>query len=333
MKPESLMRRYKMKIRKYFDKLIENWPAKVLSFAFALVLVQFYKNSLLEKKYFSVPLIIENSGNLVPAATIPRTVKISVWGETEGIAAIREDDIVAYLDLSAISSEGEHNVPIQTKRRGLALNVSPLEINVEPIEIKVNLEKSLSKRVNVKLSFKGKPAQNYEIYETGIEPPAIEITGPTSIISNIEDIFTNSISVENRQTSFSNVIEVVNSNPLVSIVGSSKINYSVKIREVLELKTFNNVALYFDNLADEFEIASDIPSGSLTVKGAKSVVSSWKVSATTLRVLCGNIVTPGIYSLPVQAVVPGKLALVEANPKNIQIEVRKRSTEDENQDD
>lgn len=326
------MRRYKMKIRKYFEKLIENWPAKVLSFAFALVLVQFYKNSLLEKKYFSVPLIIENSGTLVPAAIIPRMVKVSVWGETEGIAAIREDDIIAYLDLSIISSEGEHNIPIQTKRRGLALNVSPLEIKVEPVEIKVTLEKSLSKRVNVKLSFKGKPAQNYEIYETGIEPPAIEITGPTSVISSIEDIFTNSISVENRQASFSNTIEIVNSNPLVSIAGSSKINYSVKIREILEVKTFNDVALYFDNLADEFEIASEIPLGNLTVKGAKSVVSSWKTSTNTLRVLCGNITKPGVYSLPVQAVVPGKLELVDANPKNIQIEVRSRKAEDEEQD-
>jgi len=29
-----------------------------------------------------------------------------------------------------------------------------------------------------------------------------------------------------------------------------------------------------------------------------------------------------VYSLPVQAVIPGKLSLIDANPKNIQFEVK-----------
>lgn len=41
-----------MKIKKIFDRLAENWLAKVISFALAIVLVQLYKGSLLEKKIF-----------------------------------------------------------------------------------------------------------------------------------------------------------------------------------------------------------------------------------------------------------------------------------------
>ena len=63
-----------MKIKKILDRLTENWLAKVISFALAIVLVQLYKGSLLEKKYFYIPLVIENSGDLVPAVNIPRLV-------------------------------------------------------------------------------------------------------------------------------------------------------------------------------------------------------------------------------------------------------------------
>ncbi|AGT44672.1 CdaR family protein [Treponema pedis] len=319
-----------MKISKNIEKLLENWPAKVLSFVFALVLVQFYKNSLLEKRYFSVPLIIENSGDLVPSAAIPRMVKVSIWGEAAGISTIREDDIVAYLDFSSIPSEGEHEIPIRTRRQGLALDISPLEITVEPSEIKLNLEKSVSKRLNVKLTFKGFPEQNYEVYETVIDPPSIEVTGPESIVSKMEDIFTNSIQIENKRTGFSGTTDLLNPDPIILIAGNSRISYSVKIREMLEIKTFMDINLYFDGLADKFEIAAQVPLGNVTIKGAKTAVSAWKPSINTLRVSCGNIVKPGIYSLPVQAVIPGKLELVDANPKNIQIEVRERESSGSN---
>ena len=96
---------------------------------------------------------------------------------------------------------------------------------------------------------------------------------------------------------------------------------------MLETKTFQDIKLYFDGLSDELEIPSEIPPGNVTVRGAKSVVAAWKPALNALRVLCGNIEKEGIYSLPVQAVIPGKLELIDANPKNIQIEVKKRTSE------
>ena len=128
-----------MKIRKIFDRLAENWLAKVISFALAIVLVQLYKGSLLEKKYFYAPLVIENSGDLVPAVNIPRLVKVSVWGDSTVIAPIMEEHITAYMDLSAISSPGEYRIPIQAKLKGLASNISDFEVEVEPSDITLTL--------------------------------------------------------------------------------------------------------------------------------------------------------------------------------------------------
>lgn len=316
-----------MKIKKILDRLAENWLAKVISFALAIVLVQLYKGSLLEKKYFYAPLVIENSGDLVPAVNIPRLVKISVWGDSTVIAPIREEHITAYMDLSSITSPGEYRIPIQAKLKGLASDVTDFEVAVEPSDIRLNLEESLSKRVNVRLNLGGVPAENYEVYERDVDPATVEIKGPHSAVSQIEEMLTNSVQIDNRKTGFSGYVEVFASNPLVSVIGTSRIAYSIKIREIVSVQTYGEISLYFDNLDKNLEVISDITAGTVTVRGAKSVIASWVPPANVLRVNCGNITKPGVYSLPVQAVVPGKLSLIDANPKNIQFEVKTKSSE------
>lgn len=311
-----------MKIRKIFDRLAENWLAKVISFALAIVLVQLYKGSLLEKKYFYAPLVIENSGDLVPAVNIPRLVKVSVWGDSTVIAPIMEEHITAYMDLSAISSPGEYRIPIQAKLKGLASSISDFEVEVEPSDIKLTLEESLSKRVNVRLNLGGVPAENYEVYERDVDPATVEIKGPHSVVSQIEEMLTNSVQIDNRKTGFSGYVEVFASNPLVSVIGTSRIAYSIKIREIVSLQTYEEIALYFENLNEKFEVVTDSVLGNITVKGTKSNITSWVPPENVLRVNCSNITKPGVYSLPVQAVIPGKLTLIDANPKNIQFEVK-----------
>lgn len=314
-----------MKFKKAVDVLVENWPAKVLSLAFALVLAQFYKGSLLERKYLSVPLTIENASELVSGVMLPKTVKISLWGEAAGIASIREDDIAAYLDFSAFDSEGNYQVPVQTRKRGMALNVSPLEISVLPSELDIKLEKKLSKKVDVKLSLRGIPSEGYEIYETSVDPATVEISGPSSVISSMSDVFTNNVLMESRKTGFSGYIDILRTNSLISIAGTGKIAYSVKIREVLNARTYDGISLYFENLDDSLEIVSAIPAGRITVRGAKSLLASWTPPANVLTVSCADISQPGIYSLPVRPAVLGKASLVEAEPKNVQIEVKLRN--------
>ncbi len=320
---ELQRRELKMKIRKIINRAIENWPAKILSFAFALVLMQFYKSSLLEKKYFSVPLVIENTGDLVIASSIPRIIKVSVWGNKTDLAPIKEDDIIAWINISEKKKEGKHQIPIKTKIKGISEDIGSLEINVLPANLKVQLEKTLSKSVPVKLSLRGSPMKNYEIYESEFDPETIELTGPYSKVSEIEEVFTTPISIDKRRSSFSGTVDIFNANPMVKIIGSSKIDYSIKIREEKEMKEYTNLNILFDNLNPELQIVSEIPKGKVIVQGTKSILKNWIPPASVLKVKCDNIKKPGTYTLPVQAIIPGRLRRVDADPKNIKIEVKR----------
>ena len=237
-----------------------------------------------------------------------------------------EEHITAYMDLSSISGPGEYRIPIQAKLKGFASDVTDFEVEVDPSDIKLTLEESLSKRVNVRLNLGGVPAENYEVYERDVDPATVEIKGPHSVVSQIEEMLTNSVQIDNRKTGFSGYVEVFASNPLVSVIGTSRIAYSIKIREIVSLQTYEEIALYFENLNEKFEVVTDSVLGNFTVKGTKSNIASWTLPENVLRVNCSNITKPGVYSLPVQAVIPGKLTLIDANPKNIQFEVKIKET-------
>ena len=158
-----------------------------------------------------------------------------------------------------------------------------------------------------------------------MDPAIVEISGPASVVSKITDVSTNNIRMESRKTGFSGYIDILRTNSLVSIAGTGKIAYSGKIREIVNTKTFENINLYFENLGDGLEVVSAIPAGRITVKGAKSLLASWTPPANVLTVSCADISQPGIYSLPVRPAVLGKASLVEAEPKNVQIEVKLRN--------
>lgn len=312
------------KLKRLKEIALNNYFAKVLSLLAAIIIVVFYNSSLSSTRYISIPLICENNGDFVPARIIPRMIRISIRGESSKIASVREDDIIGYLDVNSFSKEGEYRVPVQFKLKGTALNIEPLEINADPSELKVKLERSFAKNIDIKLAIKGSPAENYEIYETSVEPTNINVRGPYSLVEKIEDLITESIQVYNRKKDLTGVVSVINTNSLISVIGSGKIQYTVRIREILNTKEYSNIDLYIEDIDSDFEIVSVLPSGTLSVRGPKSVVEAWKPPQKVLKINCKNIKSAGKYTIPVQAVVPGRMELVNAEPKNVQIEVKRK---------
>ncbi|PIE98477.1 MAG: hypothetical protein CR988_02980 [Treponema sp.] len=318
-----------MKFKKRYSKILKNWPVKILCLIFALVLFQFYRRSLLDKRYFSVPLTIE-SNNLLPSSNYPRTVKIELWGEAIGISGIHKEDVKAYLDLEQYGDEGEHRVPVTIKLTGSALNIEPLEVSVDPKEIKVNLEPGVTKRVPVILSIKGNPAENYEISEEVINPPTVEIIGPQSVMEKSTNMLTESISIEGRDKDFDGQATLLNINPFVSILGKGQISYSVKIREALIIKEYKGVVVGIENLNDNLEVTSNIPTVSFVINGKKKLLNSWTVNDNFLKLDCSNITEPGIYDINVKVASSNKFTEIKINPSIIQLVIEEKKEKDAN---
>ncbi len=320
-----------MKLKDFFIRIAKNWPAKIISLALALLLAQFYRSSLLEKRLLIVPLNITNHEQLVPAEQYPRRIRVELWGEGNYINSIREDDISALLDLSNLKTEGTHRIPIQVRLTGMTTVIDPIEINAEPESLLLRVEQGMTKEVPVSLSLKGIPADGYEITETWLKPSNIEIHGPASLIDKTTNLFTEPLLIEKRMNSFSGTAAITNKEPLISIAEHTQVQYTVKIRELITARSFNNITIIPENLPPQFTITSESETGSIQLQGPKSAVEKWNMQNTVLTVSCETITEPGEYVLPVTPVRTlgnAKLNITRFSPESIQITVEENSNAD-----
>lgn len=314
-----------MNIKQILLRLTENWPAKIICLVFAVFLSEFYRGTLLDKRYLIVPLTIENNGLLTPAEQYPAKIKISIWGDAIGIGSIDENDIIAFINISDFKTEGTYRIPIKTRLAGTVTPIGNMEISTEPTILTLRLATNIRKQVPVSLSLRGIPADGYEVIESSLEPDTVEIEGPADTVEKINELVTEPLSIEARTSGFSGTAAIINNDPLISIVGKAQVQSMVKINETTMQKKFDNIPIYFEKENAELSITADTKTGSLEVQGPKKLLEIWHPSENILTVSCESILEPGVYTLPVVPVLSAeysKLKILQINPKSVQITVK-----------
>jgi YbbR domain-containing protein len=218
---------------KLLGKITEKWPVKVLSVAAALIISIFYRMNTLETRFFTAPLHVETNETLVPASLLANAVRISLRGEGSAIQPIMEDDIEAYIDLGRYTNEGTYKVPVQIRKKGSALGVSPLEISVLPVEISLSLEQNVIRSIPIFPVFQGAVAPGYELTNQHIIPDTIIAEGPRSVLENKIEFNTDIIDLERRYENFSVRVNIINNNPLIIIHGDRMIEYHGTISHIV----------------------------------------------------------------------------------------------------
>lgn len=313
-----------MNVKNLTEKVFENWPAKIVCVTLSLLLFLFYRMSTLEQRFISVPLSVVTNGDLVPASNYPRMVKVSLRGEMESIYPIQESDVIAYVDLAKYNKEGEFRVPVQTRLKGSALEIDPLEVVVEPVEITLRLEHQLIKKVPVTASFKGYPEAGYEFSGYTVNPEVVEVSGPRSAIERINDMVSEQVELTARNASFEGDISLVNRNSLITVSGNGKIKYSVTINQTTLVKNYDAIPFYFENLDSGFLVETDMASGSLQIKGTQRELEGWHLPDNALTILCENVKAPGVYTLEVHPIIPAPFEVLDATPGQIQLTVKRK---------
>jgi YbbR domain-containing protein len=314
-----------MKLKTITEKVAENWPVKIVCVTLSLLFFLFYRMSTLEERFFSVPLVVETNGDLVPASPYPRMVKIRLRGENESIYPVLEEDVVAFIDLKALRKEGEYRVQLGTRLKGTALDVEPLEVGIDPVEISLRVEHKVSKKVPVTPGFKGYPESGYEFSGFTVSPANVEISGPRTAVEKIREIETGTVELTGVNASFGGTVPLVHNNPLVSVSGSVQVQYTVTITQTTMVRNFEAVPFYFENLDPSLAAVTDKVSGSLQISGAQTDLADWILPENALTVLCENVHGPGIYTLPVHAIVPDPFTVVQSDPPQVVVMVQRKA--------
>jgi len=307
--------------RKILEKLLANWPAKIISLAGAIVLFLFYRINTFDERFFSIPLQINTPSGLTLAAPHPQNVRVTLRGETESIFTILEEDIRAIVEFKTEVTEGVIRAPVEIKRFGSSLNVEPLEIRVDPSEITFTLERQLEKSLSVVPNIKGQPAHGFELVQYNISPSSVKVNGPYSQLIKIDKLTAEQIDITERREDFSEKVKIILENPFLETSGVTAIDFHGIIREAVIIKTFKDIDIISIDLAPHFKLASELPKGSIKLQGKQNAIE--KILPNQLRLVadCSAIDHYGDFILALQLDIPQGFVVLKYEPTELSLQI------------
>jgi YbbR domain-containing protein len=312
-------RMFLLNSRKLFAQAVKNWPAKVLSVALAIILFVFHRMSILEERFFSVPLNIETFGDLIPSSSYPRMVRVTLRGDANSIFPIVEEDIEAYLDLGGYTEAGNYRAPVDIRKKGTALGVDPLEIGVDPLEVSVELDRKLSKSVSLIPRYQGYVESGYELVSYTLEPTKAVIEGPSKLITGISELATEYVELSGRNTDFSTTVRVLNREPRIVVQGNGVAEFKAFIRAAIMIRTLDGLTIEVVGLEDSLRAEPEVSMGSIRLEGAQKELEAYTPAGTILTLDCSGIIQTGEYTLPVRVNIPSRFALTRSEPEEVRV--------------
>jgi len=307
--------------KKLIGSIIENWPVKVLSVALALILFVFNRLNTLTSRSLSVPLVIETSATLVPASAYPQNVRVNLRGEDEGIKAIANSDIEAYVDLSRYEDGGQYSAPVQVRKKGNAMGIEPLEIAVYPPKISLQLDQRINKTIPLTAAIRGRAVDGFDLVSYTLSPQEVVIAGPRGLLESVVELETDSIELDGRNTDFTAVVNIVNPSALFALRGNATAEFSCVIRPSVSVRSIEDIPIILTGLDSEFEADTGGRTGSIRIEGMQSALDNFQPPENFFTVDCSGISEPGAYTLPVVVDLSQDFSLIRREPEDLNLTV------------
>ena len=224
---------------------------------------------------FSVPVeflnvsVLERNG-LVLADTGDTYAKIEIEGRRSVISSVKQDDIVATVDVSSLE-EGETYADINVHAPS---SVSVVRIN--PSQLRLTVETKVTEDREVVVEFSGKTPENVEAVCTDISTEIVAISGAKSAVSRVAYLsaLVDTTKLSDGERTFVATLVPIDAN------GNNVENVSIAINNIsitaclYNVKTVNLNVQTVGSLPDSLELASINAPKTVTLAGPASELNN-----------------------------------------------------------
>ncbi|HNW29186.1 MAG TPA: CdaR family protein [Spirochaetota bacterium] len=170
--------------------------AKGVCLLLAVILWAFIISGKTEKLRYKVPLTIKNlPANMAVSGLSGRTSVIILEGKKEELKNVNIKNIRITIDLENASLGGPRDYPVQVEKQEVPEDIS---ISLVDREVTLTIEKKEFKWVRVVPVITGEVGKGKIIIDKQVVPEQVMISGPRSVINDIDTIDTEEVSVENE---------------------------------------------------------------------------------------------------------------------------------------
>ncbi len=306
------------------NPFLNNIGKKVLALVIAISLwlvanlqTDVERNVAIDVNYANVP------SGLVIVNNPPEKLNLRVRGPRSQLSSITAQNMLFTIDLSNIS-DGMSKFEIGTDQITPPRDVQVTGIS--PAEIKIETDKLADKKVKVEPSI-GPPEVGYEIVgKPEVSPSTAQIEGPKNLLSKINSITTDPVSVKGEKSKFTIEVPLRSPYSIVNILGDNTVKVTIDIKEKTLEKEFNDLDISYINFGDfDFEKNGNIAT-ELTFEGPFSIINNLSGNDIELFVDGSDINKTNRtknYTLKVGVNYPNKdvLKLTKQSPKTIEIKL------------
>ncbi len=186
-----------------FVKLIrENIGAKILAILFAIFIWFHVTAQQEEKQKFRIPLTLVNlPDSLIVVNDVPDYVKVTIKGQRSNLLRLRfMGNPRANVNLSN-AKKGRINIQLSSTMLNIPEEIDLRDVSIEdPRVLVLNIEPVISKKVPVKIAYKGEIPEDVIITESpDIIPEKVSVSGARSIVNGIDFLTTEEIDIRDRR--------------------------------------------------------------------------------------------------------------------------------------
>jgi YbbR domain-containing protein len=321
--PALLLRKImKINLSNLFSK---DWLLKFISLVLAVILWYFVGGEDRVDKNVMIPIeIINLPRDLVISNQFKKEIEVTVSGPRSLILEMTSRAVTRQVDLSAatpgtmvIENDNDH-IPVP---RGITVQ------RVQPSSIILSLDKLIQKKFPVSARTVGKVAEGYFLKLLKIDPDAITITGPLTILSQFDELYTKAINLAGMKESMQLQIPLELDSAIIELIGETSVTAELIIGLETITKTMSDLPVHAildgvkrDVAPETVRVTASIPKKLL----GDAIAPENLIVVTAIRQekndeLKVKVVPRDDVELPIEilSIVPGTVSLVDGQIQSI----------------
>ncbi|SDO99657.1 CdaR family protein [Desulforhopalus singaporensis] len=239
-----------------------DWLLRFISLFLAVVLWYFVGGEDRVDKTVMVPLeIINLPRDLVISNQFKKEMEVTVSGPRTQIMEMAEKGVTRQVDLSSASPG---SMVIETRNEQVPVPRGVTVQRVQPSSIILSLDKLIQKHFPVSARTVGKVANGYFIKSLTTDPAEITITGPQTILSQVDELYTKAINLTGVKQSGQLQVPLELDAAIVELIGETSVTAELHI--ALETQTIVYDDLKVHVTIDGAPVVVDPPTVQVTAR-------------------------------------------------------------------
>jgi len=322
------------KINSYVPDFIKhNFGRKIIAVFFAVLVYAKVSNELAEEKTFQeVPVTIVKKGNIEVLAFKPETVEVTVQGSRNQLKLLSNSDIKIEIPVDGVLLENSETTSVTSKTINYTISSSDIKtpngisvVEIFPSEISIRIDRLQTKEIPIEVLFQGSLPEDYSIGQINVMPKTVSVTGPGSIIDQIDYLTTKPIILDKSTVDSFSVERTFQLGDKKMLISPKTVQVSVDVYKSKDTRLFQDIPvslLINQPPIKYYKIKLFTDKANVTLGGLNSHLSQLKPDQIKAFVDLSKITAPGTYEVNVDCwIMDSGVSLKFIDPSVIKVEV------------